>query len=65
MNLDPAPSPTGYAPLPQWLITAGIVIVTSAGALLPFLPDGEYRTAAQVIIALGAAFGIASQGKRV
>lgn len=50
--------------MPQWLITAGIVVVTSAGAVLPFLPEGQYRTAAHVIIALGAAFGIASQGKR-
>ena len=65
MNLDPAPSPTGKPVVPQWCVTVGIVIVTSAGAVLPFLPEGQYRTAAQVIIALGAAFGIASQGKRV
>lgn len=60
----PVPSPTGEPVLPQWAVRALSVVVISAGSVGPFLPDGHYKTACLVLVALGAGFGIVSQGVR-
>lgn len=60
----PIPSPTGEPVLPQWAVRALSVVVISAGSVGPFLPDGPYKTACLVLVALGAGFGIVSQGVR-
>jgi hypothetical protein len=68
MTPDPLPSqhsPTGDAPLPQWAVRLGLALVTTAGVLqLAVPPGGHLDVACRVVIALGAAFGIASQGVR-
>lgn len=58
-------SPTGEAPLPQWVVRLGLAPVTTAGVLQLAVPPGSaWDVACRVVIALGAAFGIASQGVR-
>lgn len=63
---NPVPeSPTGAPYLPQWVLTVAIVAVTAAGVILPFLPENSpYAIGCQVVIAVGAAFGIGSHLKR-
>lgn len=63
--LEKQHSPTGEAQLPQWAVRLGLALVTTAGVLqLAFLPGSAWDVGCRVIIALGAAFGIASQGVR-
>jgi len=62
--LPVAPSPTGEPVLPQWAVRVLSVTVIAAGSVGPFLPEGPYKTACLVLVALGAGFGIVSQGVR-
>lgn len=49
--------------LPQWAIRPATVLVIAVGAVQPFLEMGHWtQKAALVVIAIGAAFGIYSQG---
>jgi len=65
MNLEPLPSPTGSAVLPQWAVRAASILVAIAGTTIQFLePDSMEQRVAAFIVALGAAFGIVSQGVR-
>lgn len=58
-------SPTGEPVLPQWLIRPITILVIMAGSVQPFLEVGDWtQKAALVVIALGAGFGIYSQGAR-
>ena len=58
-------SPTGDPLLPQWAVRALAIVVTTAGSAAPFLPDGSvYQKIALFVVALGAGFGIVSQGVR-
>jgi hypothetical protein len=58
-------SPTGEPVLPQWLIRPITILVIMAGSVQPFLETGHWtQQAALVVIALGAGFGIYSQGAR-
>lgn len=58
-------SPTGEPVLPQWLIRPITALVIMAGSVQPFLEVGHWtQKAALVVIALGAGFGIYSQGAR-
>lgn len=58
-------SPTGDPVLPQGAVRALAVIVTMAGSAAPFLPEGGvHQKVALFIVALGAGFGIVSQGVR-
>lgn len=59
-----APSPTGEPLLPQWAVRALAILVTTAGAAIPVLPEGHWRNVATFVVALGAGFGIVSQGVR-
>ena len=62
---DVPQSPTGEAQLPQWAVRLGLALVTVAGVLQVALPPGStWDLSSRVVIALGAAFGIASQGVR-
>jgi hypothetical protein len=67
-NLPTLPSqhsPTGDAPLPQWAVRLALALVTTAGVVQAFFPTGGYvDMACKVVLALGTAFGIASQGVR-
>jgi hypothetical protein len=58
-------SPTGDPVLPQWAVRLLTGVVLTAGAAVPFLPDGSpHQKVALFIVSLGAAFGIVSQGVR-
>lgn len=58
-------SPTGDPVLPQWAVRALAIAVTTAGAAAPFLSDGSvHQKVALFVVALGAGFGIISQGVR-
>lgn len=62
--LPVAPSPTGEPVLPQWAVRALSIAVIAAGAAIPLLPPGPLKDGATFLVALGAGFGIVSQGVR-
>jgi hypothetical protein len=51
--------------LPRWAKGVVLALVVTAGVLKPNFPDGSHvEIACEVVIALGAAFGIVSSGWR-
>lgn len=62
---EPRESPTGEPVLPQWAVRILAVFVTIAGVGAPFLEAGHWtQKASMFVVALGAGFGIVSQGVR-
>lgn len=67
---DPVVSPTGIAVVQQWLVRVAVGLVGLAATLIALAQAGvpipsQLLAVATTVVALGAAFGIVSQGLRV
>lgn len=60
----PVPSPTGEPVLPQWAVKTAVFVVALAALVQFEVPEGIWQKACRVVVGLGAAYGVVSQGVR-